>query len=166
MSFCASLLMFFCSAGRFCAAQHRLMPRCSVAIPVAIFCVLIRHGSTLSAATLFWDGLMMRSIRLGQPARGRTGSAPTREAAMAVGQAIEQCGRHLGVREDARPFTKGEVGGDDDRGALVEAADEVEQELAAGLGEGQIAEFIEDDEVHAGEMIGEPPLPSVASLGL
>jgi hypothetical protein len=42
----------------------------------------------------------------------------------------------------------------------------VEQELAAGLGEGQIAEFIEDDEVHAGEMIGEPPLPSVASLGL
>jgi hypothetical protein len=38
-----------------------------------------------------------------------------------------------------RPFTEGEVGGDDDRGALVEAADEVEQELAAGLGEGQIA---------------------------
>jgi len=83
-----------------------------------------------------------------------------------MGQAIEQCGRHLGVREDARPFTEGEVGGDDDRGALVEAADEVEQELAAGLGEGQIAEFIEYDEVHAGEMIGEPPLPSVASLGL
>jgi hypothetical protein len=42
----------------------------------------------------------------------------------------------------------------------------VEQELAAGLGEGQIAEFIEEDEVHAGEMIGEPPLPSVGSLGL
>ena len=83
-----------------------------------------------------------------------------------MGQAIEQCGRHLGVCEDARPFTEGEVGGDNDRGALVEPADEVEQELAAGLGEGQIAEFIEDDEVHAGEMIGEPTLPSVASLGL
>jgi hypothetical protein len=49
----------------------------------------------------------------------------------------------------------------------------VEQELAAGLGEGQIAEFVEDDEVHAGQMFGEPTqmfgeptLPAVASLGL
>ena len=83
-----------------------------------------------------------------------------------MGQAIEQCGRHLGVREDARPFTEGEVGGDDDRGALVEAADEVEQELAAGLGEGQIAEFIEDDEVHAGQVIGKASLPRVAGFGL
>jgi hypothetical protein len=31
-----------------------------------------------------------------------------------VGQAIEQRGRHLGITEDARPFTEGEVGGDDD----------------------------------------------------
>ena len=33
-------------------------------------------------------------------------------------------------------------------------ADEVEQELATGLGEWQIAEFVEDDEVHAREVIG------------
>ena len=72
-----------------------------------------------------------------------------------VGEAVEQRGRHLGVAEHARPFTEGEIGGDDDRGALVEPADEVEQELAAGLGERQIAEFIEDDEVHAGQMIGD-----------
>jgi hypothetical protein len=32
----------------------------------------------------------------------------------------------------------------------------VEQELAAGLGERQIAEFVEDDEVHAGQVIGKP----------
>ena len=31
-----------------------------------------------------------------------------------VGQAIEQRGRHLGITEDARPFTEGEVCGDDD----------------------------------------------------
>jgi len=49
-----------------------------------------------------------------------------------VSEAIEQRGRHLGVGEDARPFAEGEIGGDDDRGALVEPADEVEQELAAG----------------------------------
>jgi hypothetical protein len=83
-----------------------------------------------------------------------------------MGQAIEQCGCHLGVAEHARPFTEGQVGGDDDRCAFIEPADEMEQKLAAGLGERQIAEFVEDDEVHASQMIGEPILPSVAGLGL
>jgi hypothetical protein len=47
-----------------------------------------------------------------------------------VGQAIEQRGGHFGIGEYARPFTEGEVGGDHDRGALIEPADE---ELTAGL---------------------------------
>src|SRR5262249_20780448 len=34
--------------------------------------LVVRHGSTLSATTLFWDGLTMRSIRLAQSARPRT----------------------------------------------------------------------------------------------
>ena len=63
-----------------------------------------------------------------------------------VSQTIEQRGRHLGIAEDTRPLPEGEVRGDDDRGPLVEPADEVEQELSAGLGEGQIAEFVEDDD--------------------
>jgi hypothetical protein len=57
----------------------------------------------------------------------------------------------LASPKTGRPFAEGQVGGDDDRGLLVEAADQVEQQLAAGLGEGQIAEFIEDDEVLAAE---------------
>jgi hypothetical protein len=64
------------------------------------------------------------------------------------------------------PFAKGQVGGDDDRGPFVEPADEVEEELAAGLGEGQVTELVEDNEVHTGEVIGEPTLPTAASLGL
>ncbi len=36
----------------------------------------------------------------------------------------------------------------------------MEQQLPAGLSEGQIAEFVEDDEVEAREVIGEPSLPS------
>ena len=48
-----------------------------------------------------------------------------------VGETIEERGRHLGITKDARPFTEVEVGGDDDRGALIEPADEVEQELPA-----------------------------------
>jgi hypothetical protein len=43
-----------------------------------------------------------------------------------VGQPIEQRGGHLGVAEHARPFAEGQIGGDDDRGALVEPTDEVE----------------------------------------
>ena len=42
----------------------------------------------------------------------------------------------------------------------------MEQELAARLGEGKIAQFVENDEVHAGQMLGEPALSSVAGLGL
>jgi hypothetical protein len=80
-------------------------------------------------------------------------------------EAIEQRGGHLGVAEHARPFPESEIGRDDDRCALVEAADQVEQQLSAGLGEGQIAQLVEDDEVEAGEVIGEPSLPVGASLG-
>jgi hypothetical protein len=40
----------------------------------------------------------------------------------AVGETIEQRGRHLRVAEHSRPFAKAEVGGDDDAGALVELA--------------------------------------------
>ena len=55
-----------------------------------------------------------------------------------MGEAVEPGGGHLGVAEHRGSFAKGGVGGDDDRGALVETADQVEQQLAAGLCEGQI----------------------------
>ena len=83
-----------------------------------------------------------------------------------MGEAVEERRGHLGVAEDARPFAEGEVGGDDDRGLLVEAADQVEQELAAGLGEGQVAELVEDDEVHPREVVGHAALAAGAALGL
>ena len=81
-----------------------------------------------------------------------------------VGKAVEQGGGHFGVAEDARPFAEGEIGGDDDRGALVEPVDQMKQHLAAGLSERQIAELVEDDKVHAGEAVGQPPLSTGASL--
>ena len=46
-----------------------------------------------------------------------------------VGQAVEKRGGHLGVAEHARPFSEGEIGGDDDGRSLVEPADEMEQQL-------------------------------------
>ena len=38
--------------------------------------------------------------------------------------------------------------------------------MPAGLGEGQIAEFVEDDEVEAGEIVGDASLASGAAFGL
>ena len=45
-----------------------------------------------------------------------------------MGEPIEQRRRHLGVAEDGGPFAEAEVGGDDDAGALVERAQQVEQQ--------------------------------------
>ena len=42
----------------------------------------------------------------------------------------------------------------------------MEQQLSAGLGEGQVAEFVEHDEVEAGDMIGDAALAAGAGLGL
>jgi len=46
----------------------------------------------------------------------------------------------------------------------------MEEELAAGLGEGQVAEFVEDQEVEAAEEIGQPalavgPVPGMPGTG-
>ena len=83
-----------------------------------------------------------------------------------MGETVEQRGGHLGVAEDGWPFAEGEVGGDDDRGALVEPAHEVEEQLPAGLGEGRVAEFVEDDEVAADELVRGAALASGAEFGL
>ena len=103
------------------------------------------------------------ALRNGTAARsGAVFEAPTLVAGLddfaVVGQAVEQRGRHLGVAKHTRPLAKGEVGGDDNGGALVEPAHQVEKQLATGVSEGQIAEFVEHDQVHAGEIFGEPAL--------
>ena len=83
-----------------------------------------------------------------------------------MGQAIEERRCHLGVAKYTGPIAKGQIGGDDDRGALVEPADQMKEQLTAGLSEGQIAEFVENDKVHAREIFGEPPLPAGAGFAL
>ena len=42
----------------------------------------------------------------------------------------------------------------------------MEQELSAGLREGEIAKLVEDDEVEAREIVGQPPLTARSALGL
>ena len=43
-----------------------------------------------------------------------------------MGETIEKCGGHFRVAKDAGPFAEAQVGGDDDAGALIELAQEVE----------------------------------------
>src|SRR5690554_3489076 len=81
-----------------------------------------------------------------------------------MGEAIEQRSRHLWVAEHGWPFAKSEIGGNDDGGLLVELADQMEQELSAGLSEGQITQFIQDDEVEAHQMFGQPSSATGAGL--
>jgi len=48
-----------------------------------------------------------------------------------MGKPIEQRGGHFGVAEHTGPFAEAEVGGNDDAGALVEFAQQVEEQCTA-----------------------------------
>ena len=74
-----------------------------------------------------------------------------------MGQAIEQCGRHFGVAEDARPFAEAQVRGDDHAGALVKFAEQVEEQRAAGCAERQVAKLVQDHQIAANQPLGDLP---------
>ncbi len=65
-----------------------------------------------------------------------------------------------------RPLGKQQVGRDQHRGLLVEAADQVEQQLAAALGKRQVAKLVQHHEVEPGELLGQAPGLAGAGLGL
>jgi len=66
-----------------------------------------------------------------------------------VGQAVEQRGCHFGVAKNAGPFAEGGWSLRH-RCLLIEAADQVEQQLPARLRKRQIAKFIDCDIVETG----------------
>ena len=70
-----------------------------------------------------------------------------------MGQAVqESAGEPLGA-EDLCPLVEGQVGGDEDRSSLVALAEDLEQQLCAGLGQRDEAEFVDDEELEAGELL-------------
>src|SRR5664279_1653522 len=70
-----------------------------------------------------------------------------------MSEPVEQRRRHLGVAEYGGPFAEAEIGGDDDAGALIELAQQMEEQRATRGAERQVAEFVEDHEVG----VGKPP---------
>jgi hypothetical protein len=73
-----------------------------------------------------------------------------------VGQPIEHGGCHLGIAEHLGPIGEGQIGRDQQRRVFVELADQVEQQLSTGLAERQIAELVDDDEIVAQQLLGQP----------
>ena len=64
-----------------------------------------------------------------------------------VEEAVEDGGGDGGVAvEDGGPLFEGFVGGQDDGAALVAGADDLEQEVGSALVDGQVADFIEDEQ--------------------
>ena len=72
-----------------------------------------------------------------------------------VGQSIQQGRGHLGVIEHLSPFAEREVGGDDQAGAFVEFADQMEQQGAPSRREWQVAQFIKDHQIGISQAQGD-----------
>ena len=48
-----------------------------------------------------------------------------------MGETVEESGGHFGITEDGRPFAEAEIGRDDDARALIELAQQMEEQRSA-----------------------------------
>ena len=69
-----------------------------------------------------------------------------------VSEAVEQCAGQAFGGEHAGPFIERQIAGDDDRAAFVTLAEGLEQQLCARRRERDIAQFVDDQELVAGEL--------------
>src|SRR3954453_21673951 len=77
----------------------------------------------------------------------------------AVGEAVNDGLGEPGVGEDLGPLAEGRVGGDDKRSAFVALGEDLEDELGGAVGQREIAELVNDDQLGAGvagDDAGEP----------
>ena len=63
-----------------------------------------------------------------------------------VGEAIEQRAGQALIPEDARPFLERQIRRNDSRAAFMTLAEDLEEELGAGLEKRHIAEFVDDEQ--------------------
>ena len=76
-----------------------------------------------------------------------------------VGDAVEERASEAFAGEHRGPFLEGQVGGYDGGAVLVAPAEDVEQELAAGLREGHVSELVDDQQADLGELVLEAEQP-------
>ena len=65
----------------------------------------------------------------------------------AVGESVEECAGESLVAEDLGPLLEGEVGRHQNALPFVGTAEHLEEQLGAGLGEGHVAELIENEQM-------------------
>jgi hypothetical protein len=63
-----------------------------------------------------------------------------------VDEAVDHGGGHDGVAEGLAPTIEGLVASDDDRGAFVAGRDELEEQVGSVGSEGDVSDFVDDDE--------------------
>ena len=78
-----------------------------------------------------------------------------------AGESVQQCAREPLRAEDLRPLVEGKVGGDEYGPSLVALAYDLEEELSPGLGEGNEAQFVDDEQLEAGQLLLEVEQSSV-----
>ena len=70
-----------------------------------------------------------------------------------VQEPVQHRGRHDGIPQHLSPGTYGLVAGDDQASLLISPADQVEQEVSPGTGQGQITQLIQDQQVVPSEVV-------------
>ncbi len=81
-----------------------------------------------------------------------------------MGDAIEHGDRQPLGLEDLRPILEGQVGGDDHASALVAFAEGLKEKISAVLGDRQVPELIDEDEIPGSESL-EEAMKLVSFLG-
>ena len=78
-----------------------------------------------------------------------------------VGEPVEERAGEALRAEHLGPLVERQVGGDQDRAALVALGENLEQQLGAGLGERHETQLVDDEELEVGELLLEPQELSV-----
>ena len=86
------------------------------------------------------------------------------EDGAAVDEPVEQRGGELLLAEDLGPAGEVQVGGDRHPGPLVAVGEELEEQLGGGLGEGQVAELVDQHQVEAAQL-GQQPGQAQLAVG-
>src|SRR3990170_4293904 len=73
------------------------------------------------------------------------------EDVAAMGEAVQEGSGQAGVAEDLRPAGEVQIGGDQHRPPLVALGEDAEQQLGAGLGEGDEPDLVQNEQVQPEE---------------
>jgi len=74
-----------------------------------------------------------------------------------VCKAVKQRSRHLCVAEHVRPFSKAQIGRNENACSLVKLGEQMKQQCASRLCEREIAQFVQNDGIDIHKAVGQLP---------